>query len=270
MNISHIVTNGCSFTYCQGLPISKGWPGLIANDLNCNLVNLGLPGSGNDSIYRRTCEYLYNSLNYPDSKPLVIICWSQPWRMEMWLDSKEARKSFSTSGYYMLTIDINNKQFFKNTKMNSYEVGLLENWSDEDHYRRTMIAKISMINLLESMNIPYIMTDMMFQRDVEEICQRVDSNFPQLAERISSNKYYIKPAYEKTADLTPLPCGHDDVAGQEALRSYMLEKINELHPNINFTKTNNYYNLKDYVGLNGLHAKFPEWCTFSLNSDKIV
>ena len=80
MDISHIVTIGCSFTYCQGLPIFQGWPALVANALDCPLVNLGIPGVGNDNIHRRLYEYIYNDLLIYNSKPLVIIAWTQPWR----------------------------------------------------------------------------------------------------------------------------------------------------------------------------------------------
>ena len=62
LEISHLVVNGCSFTYCQGLesPNTQGWPALLAKKLNVPVVNLAAPGSSNDGIYRRTYDYFYN------------------------------------------------------------------------------------------------------------------------------------------------------------------------------------------------------------------
>ena len=86
MDVSHIVTVGCSFTYCQGLDdkLEIGWPALVAKHFNAQLTNLAQPGIGNDAIYRRTCEYICNNLQFENSKPLIIIAWSQIDRHEQW------------------------------------------------------------------------------------------------------------------------------------------------------------------------------------------
>jgi hypothetical protein len=61
MDITHLVVNGCSWTYCQGLedPKNQGWPKLLADQLGCEVVNLAIPGTGNDTIHRRTYEYVH-------------------------------------------------------------------------------------------------------------------------------------------------------------------------------------------------------------------
>ena len=85
MQVSHLVVNGCSWTYGSELdsPEEESWPKLVANKLGIPVVNLAIPGSGNDSILRRTSEYLFQNLAF-NSKPLVIIAWSQITRREGW------------------------------------------------------------------------------------------------------------------------------------------------------------------------------------------
>jgi hypothetical protein len=259
MKISHIVTNGCSFTFCQNLPIAKGWPALVANNLDCPLVNLGLPGVGNDSINRRTHEYLYHDT---ESKPLVIIGWSQPWRREAWFHLKD-RPYYGTPEYYTVPHP-------RDSITNAYDDWMLEHWSDEDFHRKTTLAKINLMNLFESLDIPYLMTDFMVQRDDEKICQMVDKKFPKLAEKILSNKYYINPAREFSMHYPNLPCGHQGEEAQVAVSDFITSKIKELYPDLSFTKTEPYYSLADYSTTNLYHQKYPQWCKFKLNSDTIV
>jgi hypothetical protein len=257
MQVSHIVTNGCSYTYCQNLPIEQGWPSLVANTFDCPLVNLGLPGVGNDSIHRRTYEYLYHDV----SKPLVIISWSQPWRREDWFHFKD-RPYYGTPEYYTVP--------HPHDKItNAYDEWMIEHWSDEHHYRKSLLAKVSLINLLENLSIPYIMTDYMEQRDNEAICELVDKKFPKLAEKIYSNKYYIGPAHAVTRHLPKLPCLHDGVEAQVAVSDFMVSHIKELYPDISFTKSEPYYTLSEYATTNLGHRRFPDWCNFRLDSDKI-
>ena len=77
VKLSHLVVNGCSFTYCQGLenPAEQGWPALLANKLKVPVVNLAIPGSGNDAIFRRTYEYFYLNKKH-NNFPLFINVWS--------------------------------------------------------------------------------------------------------------------------------------------------------------------------------------------------
>jgi hypothetical protein len=259
MDISHIVTNGCSFTYCQGLPIRQGWPALLANKLNCPLVNLGLPGSGNDSIQRRTYEYIYGNLKF-DNKPLVIIGWSQPWRREAWLDYKNSKRHYPFPEYYTL-------RYADDKVDNGYEQGILDHWSEEDHYRRATMSKLVLITLCESLSIPYIMSDFMEQRNDEPVAKLVDKKFPEITEKVYSNQYYAEPVYLRTNKLPKLPCGHDGIEAQIATSNYLHEHIRKIYPNLNFTKDKEFYKLKDFAEVSKLYRKFPEWCTFQLKSD---
>jgi hypothetical protein len=243
MELSHIMTIGCSFTYCQGLPIEQGWPALVARSLNAPLVNLGLPGIGNDAIHRKLYEYIYNNSLIEDSKPLVIIAWSQPWRRERWLNNFES--------YVPVAMPIDGPSTHQ-------DYVVLEDWNDEDFYRRTLLNKLSVINLLNQLNIPYIMTDAMPQND--ELNSHLFSKFIGLTNQVNT-KYYIDPIHEiKHNDY--LPCGHTGPLGNMSVKEFILNSINQLHPNLTFNKDKKYYTLSEYITLDKYHQKFPEWCKF--------
>jgi hypothetical protein len=75
LKITHVVTIGCSWTYCQGLdsPSTQGWPALVAKKLNVPLVNLAVPGVGNDFIHRVSHEYIYKNYSYISSDSIIRI-----------------------------------------------------------------------------------------------------------------------------------------------------------------------------------------------------
>jgi len=83
IEISHLVVNGCSHTYCQGIhnPKINGWPAIVANRLGVPLVNLGARGSGCDGILRRTYDYFYRDLKN-NNKPFYVIGWTGGTRRE--------------------------------------------------------------------------------------------------------------------------------------------------------------------------------------------
>ena len=254
MKISHIVTNGCSFTYCQGLSnlVKQGWPALVANQLNCPLVNLGMPAVGNDNIYRRTSEYLYNNLVYPESKPLVIIAWTQPWRREAWTESKKGFRPIS---------------FPHNKPQNNHERAVLENWNEESFLRITLMYKLALINLCENLNIPYLTTDYAnstYTQHEAEIEDKLKVRFSQMYEKLQ-NKYQIEPFYKLSQSLPKLPCGHDGKEAQELLANYTVKKIKELHSDLIFTKDQPYLQFKEMFTNESYYSIYPEWRRFQLD-----
>jgi hypothetical protein len=253
MKISHIVTNGCSFTYCQGLSdkINQGWPALIANGLNCPVVNLGLPGVGNDSIHRRTYEYIYENQPVDEYKPLVIIEWTQRWRTEEWLNREND---------YIIIHRPESTKFTTNSQL-----ALMENYNEENFLRKTILYRLSLINLFENLEIPYLMFDYDGAYDPLNTEKIVSNIFPNMIKQ-SSNKFDLGPLYKLTGRLPKLPCGHDDVDGQDVLGNHILKKIKEIYPNIEYTNNANFLNLKEFSKTSKYHRKFPEWCNFQLKS----
>jgi hypothetical protein len=251
LEITHLVTVGCSFTYCQGLPIEQGWPALLAKSLDSPLVNLGLPGIGNDAIHRKLYEYIYNNSLIENSKPLVIIAWSQPWRKECWSAVHHIDNNFQSYAPILMP---------NSSPSTHQDYVLLENWNDEDFYRRTLLSKLSVINLLNQFDIPYIMTDAMPQDD--DLNSNVFTKFPGLTTHVST-KYYVEPIY-KIEQKDYLPCGHSGPMGNLSVKEHILKSIYQLHPDITFTKDKKFLTLSEYIIWDKYHQKFPEWCTFEL------
>ena len=253
MKISHIVTNGCSYTYSQGLEniTRDGWPALIANGLNCPVVNLGLPGIGNDSIHRRTYEYLYENQPVDDYKPLVIIEWTQKWRTEQWSNKEND---------YIL---IHRPESLVNST--SAQRALIENYNEKNFFRKLMLHRLSLISLFENLEIPYLMFDYDGAYDGKFAEKEVTEMFPNMVKG-SVNKFDLGPLYKLTGRLPKLPCGHDDVEGHKVLGSHILTKIKELYPDLEFTNNANFLQLREVILKSKYHRKFPEWCDFQLKS----
>ena len=248
LEITHLVTVGCSFTYCQGLPIEQGWPALLARSLDCPLVNLGVPGIGNDAIHRKLYEYIYNNSTIEDSKPLVIIAWSAPWRREIWSAVHYNDSNFQNYAPVMLP---------NNSPSTHLDYVVLENWNTEDFYRKTALNKLSVINLLNQFNIPYIMFDAMPQ--IEPNTNLKNS----ICEKYIDRKYYIQPLYEiEYKDY--LPCGHSGPLGSISVKDHILGSICLLHPNLKFIKDKKFLTLQEYIVWDKYNQKFPQWCDFKL------
>lgn len=220
MDITHLVTSGCSFTYCQGLenPKEQGWPALVAKALGVEVVNLAVPGTGNDAIARRTYEYIYETL--PDnSKPLVIVAWSQYWRRETWYKKIHGKE---LNNYWIVS--------FPNDKPEHLiEEVLLENWSDEDFYRRTLLHKLMLDNLFRAYSIPHLTADYAsISWDWNASREKVQKTFPSMCRTAESSPFILDPFYEITAGCPKLPCGHDGPEAQLKLANYIVNKIHEV------------------------------------------
>jgi hypothetical protein len=76
-----LLTVGDSFTYGDELAdLYQAWPYKLADSIDYEVHNMGLSGSSNNSILRRTLEEL--SANHYD---LLVIGWTSPGRIE-WKD----------------------------------------------------------------------------------------------------------------------------------------------------------------------------------------
>jgi len=72
-----LYTNGDSFTFGTGVQPHTAWPSLLAQYLNCDLVNDAVPGGSNHRIIRTTLDFL--SKHKPS---FVVIAWSSYLRTE--------------------------------------------------------------------------------------------------------------------------------------------------------------------------------------------
>lgn len=258
MNINHIVTLGCSFTYCQGLPIEQGWPYLLAKKLNCNLVNLAVPGIGNDAIHRKLYEYLYDDLLIENSKPLVIIAWSQEYRHESWQRVHYLDDQF----HDYAPVSLPNDQY---KAMTFAQHDFLENFNEKNFYRKTLLYKASVINLLKQCNIPYIMSDSFISDynvnkylGLTETYKGLDS--------ASRNDTNFITSIQQLCGMPKhhLPCGHYTYEACQLITDFMIDAIDNLYPNLNYVVDNNFYQLSEYIKKDKYQQKFPEWCNFTL------
>lgn len=218
IKISHLVTNGCSFTYCQGIenPRENGWPALIAKRLGVPVVNLASKGSGNDAIFRRTYEYFY--LNKPfNNNPFWITAWSFSVR----------REEFFTT-YRGLPLDEFQTIDLKSGGTLEKEI-VFNAMTDKGMIaceRKKMLYWAACLELFKSNNIPYLTTDYMPNSD-ESIYHFLKEQFATQYNTVYHDNNKIANFIDLTKPFAEdrLPCGHDGPKAMVALADYAYEQI---------------------------------------------
>lgn len=222
-DFSHLVVNGCSFTYCQGLksPMTEGWPKLLAEKLNIPLVNLSSPGAGNDRIVRTTIEHLYNN---PLPNPLYVIVFSHSSRREeFYKDIKD----------YKLISGIDTNLISKYTP---FEQGYLENFDILEYSKIKVRLWLSLVNTFKANHIKYLVSDYMPDRPEEILNLRFGpkDNAKRLRPRQTYDKLWnaiegdvnrITNLGHITESVGKLPCGHEDYPAMPLLAKYIYEEI---------------------------------------------
>lgn len=256
LEITHLVTVGCSWTYCQGLEniTRDGWPALVAKDLNIPVVNLGTPGIGNDNIHRRTYEYFYQNLP-TKSNPLFIIAWTQPWRREAWFEAhgtSPVRAEFNEYGIINMP---------KDTPQNHYEHALLENWDEEDFHRKTLLYKLSLINLFRANNIPYLMTDFSSHYPPpKQVQEKIKKHYSVLWETMMNDSQKIKEFHQLTKRIPKTPCMHENEEGNRVVADYAISEIRNRFGSYKFVNNKEYLKLSEFIKGQKYSGIFPEWC----------
>jgi hypothetical protein len=223
MDITHLVVNGCSWTYCQGLedPKNQGWPKLLADQLGCEVVNLAIPGTGNDTIHRRTYEYVHENLP-TNSKPFFVIMWSQYWRREYWF-----RK------YYKADCDDFAPMYYPDGEPeNDYERAFIKNFNEEEFLRKMMVLKTSLKALFDTYNIPYIMSDYHDDHTPNKIVNEIKSRFPNFYKKFSTLND-IESVNSITKPYSKTPCGHDGLDTHPILANEIKKTIDLKYGNLN-------------------------------------
>lgn len=233
MKVSHLVVAGCSWTYCQGLesPQTQGWPALVGKALGIPVVNLALPGLGNDAIHRRTYEYAFEDHG---TNPLYIICWTQLWRREAWC--RKLYNPKSVDGYNIISFPDNNPQ-------NNLEKALLDTWSEEDFYRRLMLYNLSITSLFKLKNIPYYTS--FFSDDIYEanrsIVQDIKDRLKKTDEYLVTNVNRLLDFHQIADKYPKTRCGHEGIEGNIAISNYLINMLKHVVP-----VNTSYLTLKEY------------------------
>lgn len=218
IEITHLVTNGCSFTYCQGLedPKTQGWPALVAKKLGVPVINLAARGSGNDAIFRRNYEYFYLNKNL-DNKPFWITAWSFAARREEYFDTY---RDLPLNDFQTLSLKDGNT-LEKEIVMNIMTPkGLLA------CERKKMLHWAACLELFKNNNIPYLITEYMPTLD-EAIIDYLRINFPTQYNTVyeDDNKITNLSQFSKLYSQHQLPCGHDGLPAMEPIANYVYEQI---------------------------------------------
>jgi len=240
LEVSHFVVNGDSFTYCQNLycPPLQGWPALVANNYKLPIVNLAVPGIGNDTVLRKTYEYVYKNLKF-NNKPFFIIALANSLRFEEYF-----LKSKSWEILQINTIPHNKIAELLYRECDNTGIGLYE--------IKKLIYMDAMINLFETYKIPYLFTDYCFDGS-KETTDFLKNQVPELYHKIRNHQYKLDDFANFTRDLPKaLDNGHDGEEAQRVLKDYITSKINEIYGNIIPVKTQ-YYTLSEYLKVYDTH-----------------
>lgn len=242
--ISHIVVNGCSFTYCQGLedPSKDGWPALLAKKLGVPVVNLANGGSGNDSILRRTYEYFYKNKSYL-AKPLYVIMFSHATRKEEFFKKYKGKDVNDFHGLdlgssdieFISTLGISDRSAVRrqlsSTVIEHHEIAHIMNLSYEACERKKFLAWNSCINLFKANNVPYITADYMptFDENVEKY---IIYNYKEIYFNCIEDENCIGHMPKHTDHLKKLSCGHEPLEAMPLISELLYNKITKLYGNI--------------------------------------
>lgn len=218
LKISHLVVNGCSYTYGHGIadPINNGWASIIAKRLGVPLVNLAIPGQGNTAIYRRTMQYFYKDL-FHHNNPFYIHAYSQSSRREAYL--MEDQQYFIVAG--MGTVCALEKEIILNS---------------DDHYycllsQHKLHLWASINNMLDAHNVPHFSSDYM-----PEVEQHIN-DFLGEHEVIIKNELETHPSKLQdfnlvTDHLEKTSCLHETEEGHQCLADYIWKNIEKKYDNI--------------------------------------
>lgn len=206
---THLVVNGCSFTYCQGLddPLVEGWPKLLADKLKIPLTNLAEPGCGNGRILRTTTDFLYEN---PLRKPLYIIAFSHSSRREE---------------YYRIINSYKQIQVYKKpiNQLTDYEKAYIENFDILEYSKMKARNWVNLINTFKANNIDYLTTD--FIPDTTEEIETLQLTHKHMWETIENDVNRIENLSRVTQGLKKLPCGHEDYPTMPIIADYIYKEI---------------------------------------------
>lgn len=244
IEITHLVTSGCSFTYCQGLydPPNEGWPKLLADKLGVPVVNIANPGLSNDGIVRKTYNYFYKNLP-TNSKPLFVVAMTQSTRREEYFEEVDYRTGHGPekiNDYHTLSIGDKLDPMAKAIYEQMNDIGIY--MSQERKYR----LWASLINLFQANNTPYAMADYIPDTS-DETLVFMKQNFPELRNYIITNKHKLRDFWEITQGYPKaMDKGHDGPEAQIMLADYIYKQLIKQHEKIIPIKHDNFLTLKDF------------------------
>lgn len=229
LTISHLVVNGCSYTYGHGIdnPTRDGWPALVAKELGVPLINLAFPGQGNQAIFRKTMNYFLHDLGN-DNNPFYIHAYTQSARRELY----HAKDKWGGSSQIYRLIDGSDE-----TGTPLMKEALLQ--TDEYGYCLFEVEKfhqwIGINNLLDAHNINHFHTNYMPQTDGKTI-EWFDKHYYHLKANVESHPGNLKNFNAVTKHLSKTPCQHETEEGHKCIADYIMSHIRKQFTEIEVVK----------------------------------
>jgi len=259
--VSHIVINGCSFTYCQGIeePSKNGWPALLSKKLGIPVVNLAIGGSGNDSIHRRTYEYFYkNKKQYPNSKPLFITAFSGSTRREEFFKTYKGDRvdSFMTLDLEATSIDLVATLSEGVDSDRLVEYSHIMNMSFEACERKKFLCWNSLVNLFKAHRVPYLTGDY-FPTVDEHVINYMNEKFPEFQSNALDDINYVGEITDYTDHVEKLACGHEPAEAMPIVADLFYNKLVENY-DIEFEPAE-YLTLKSFYHFNQSFRLPGDW-----------
>lgn len=140
-----------------------------------------------------------------------------------------------------------------NKPRNFYEAALLDNWSEEDFLRKTMLCQLSLDALFKSTNTPYIGSFFAepIQKNSEETVKTL-SKYKNHFDFVKNKTHTIDHIYKIIGHLKKLPCGHEDQESMDVTADYFYEtiisKYGSITPVAGSYSTLKNFNNKDITG----------------------
>lgn len=237
IGISHLVVNGCSFTYCEGLenPTTQGWPALLAKKLNVPVVNLAIGGTGNHRIYRKTVDYFFKDIR---SRPFYIIGMTSCTRIEYYNRHISDYVTFNL----LESRNIHPRETHFIQKLSRIKDPLELVKDPVELEKAKLHLWLSIINLFRSTNTDYLVADMLDNGPL--IKDELRKLHPKLFDYTINDSNHIKDYSKFTINLGKLPCGHYDEAAQIKIADYLYQELTDRYV-VNTVDTD-HLKLKDF------------------------
>lgn len=233
ITISHLVVNGCSFTYGDGLddPTTQAWPALLANKLGVPVVNIAMGGTSNDRIYRKTVDYFLKDVG---SNPFYIIG----------MTSDTRREEYRRSGEEYLPLNLISNHRTPGTWGAKVEELLAQEMDFLPLLKRKYDIWLAIINLFRSNQTEYLVIDMI-NNNHHILIQEMIQIYPELYEYVINDDHHLKDYLEFVSELPKLPCGHDDAVAQVEIAKYIHDAMLERY-DIVIDSNNDHLAVKDF------------------------
>lgn len=232
VSISHLVTNGCSFTYGDGLtdPASQAWPALLANKLGVPVANIALGGASNDRIYRKTVDYMFSDFG---SNPFYI----------MGLTSFTRREEYSRTESDWIPLNLISNHRVPRLWASRVEELLAKEVDWIPLARKKLDIWMAIINLFRATDSNYLIADMI-EFD-HTMVYELGLLYPKLVEYVMQDSNHLANYLSFNRSLPKLPCGHDDEVAQVAIADYLYDAMMDRY-DVTIAENHNHLRIKDF------------------------